>query len=78
MRSDELTERHSRAALRRSTWQGGVTKLSDMETVNEAFWEAMLPGDRFLAVWELSREQYGSRPDVAGGLRGSPYGVRRR
>jgi hypothetical protein len=74
----ELAEREARAARRRSSWHGGVTKLSEMESVNEGFWGAMLPEQRFLAVWDLSREQYGSRADAASRLRGSPYGVRHR
>jgi hypothetical protein len=74
----ELAKRQQRAEQRRNSWQGGVTKLSEMEALNKDFWGAMLPGERFVAVWELSREQYGASADTAGRLRGSPHGVRRR
>jgi hypothetical protein len=73
----ELAERAARAAHRRSTWEGGVAKLGDMDAVDDEFWGAMLPADRFIAVWEASREQYGIDTEASGGLRGSVGGVRR-
>jgi hypothetical protein len=74
----ERAEAEARAAHRRSTWQGGVAKLADMEAVDDEFWGAMLPADRFIAVWEASREQYGIDTEASSGLRGSVGGVRRR
>jgi len=74
----ELAERQARAALRRSTWQGGVAKLADMVDVDDEFWGALLPADRLIAVWEASKEQYGIETDAPTGLRGSAGGVRRR
>jgi hypothetical protein len=73
----ELAEREARAAERRGTWQGGIAKLADMEAVDDEFWGAMLPADRFIAVWEASRELYGIDTEASGGLRGSVGGVRR-
>jgi hypothetical protein len=73
-----MAEREARAAQRLVTWQGGVVKLADMEAVDDEFWGAMLPADRFVAVWEASREQYGIETEASSGLRGSAGGVRRR
>ena len=73
--SRQSTERQARAEQRRRTWSGGVVKVADMEAVDDQFWAAMSPGQRFVAVWEVSRESYGS--EATAGLRGSPHGVRR-
>jgi hypothetical protein len=48
-----------------------------MDAVDDEFWGAMLPADRFIAVWEASREQFGIDTEASGGLRGSVGGVRR-
>jgi hypothetical protein len=71
-------ERQARAARRRVTWRGGVAKLADMDRVDDEFWGAMPPAERFLTVWEASREQYGIGLDASIGLRGSVGGVRKR
>ena len=76
MARSEATERQARAEQRRRTWRGGIVKLADMEAVDDEFWAAMSSEQRFVAVWELSKESYGS--EVTDGLRGSPYGVRGR
>jgi len=78
MNAKELAERQARAAHRRDTWQGGVARLADMEAMDDEFWGAMSPADRFIAVWEASREQYGIDTEASTGLRGSVGGVRRR
>ena len=74
----DLAERQARAEQRRNTWRGGVAKLADMDAVDDEFWGAMSPADRFIAVWEASREQYGIDTAASTGLRGSVGGVRRR
>jgi hypothetical protein len=74
-RTESSPERQARAEQRRRTWRGGVAKLEDMEALDDAFWAAMSPERRVVAVWELSRESYGS--EATTGLRGSPHGVRR-
>jgi hypothetical protein len=74
-RTQSSAERQARAEQRRRTWRGGVAKIDEMETLDDAFWAAMSPEQRVIAVWELSRESYGS--EATAGLRGSPYGVRR-
>jgi hypothetical protein len=72
----EATERQARAEQRRRTWRGGIVKLADMDVVDDEFWAAMSPEQRVVAVWELSKESYGS--EVTAGLRGSSHGVRHR
>lgn len=69
-------ERQARAEQRRRMWSGGVVKLADMEVIDDEFWATMSPGERFVAVWEVSRESYES--EATAGLRGSPHGLRRR
>lgn len=76
MARSDAAERQARAEQRRRTWRGGIVKLADMEAVDDEFWGAMLPEQRVVAVWELSKEAYGS--EVTAGLRGSSHGVRRR
>ena len=78
MSGKDLADREARAARRRSTWQGGVAKLAGMEDVDDHFWGAMPPAERFVFVWEASREQYGIDTETPGGLRGSVGGIRRR
>ncbi len=43
----------ARAAARRSTWTGGVAKVSDMAEVDRAFWSEMSPVARLQSIWSI-------------------------
>lgn len=70
--------RQGRADVRRATWRGGVATFAEVDSADETFWSAMSSAERFIAVWELARENYGIASSSARGLRGSPHGIRRR
>jgi hypothetical protein len=67
----------ARVEARRKTWSGGKVKLSEAEIVDEQFWLSMTPEERFLTVWSLSLEGYGTLDAATAGLRGSSSGIRR-
>jgi hypothetical protein len=43
----------ARAAARRSTWTGGVAKVSDMAAIDRAFWSKMTPVARLQSIWSI-------------------------
>lgn len=68
------TERE-RAERRRSTWEGGVTTLEEMEALDREWWLRLTPAERLGLVWDLSARGFGVN-EASPGLRGAAGGVR--